>query len=159
MARHPEYLEFARDDRDEVLSRMEGLAQERSGWMMLQPGFDEADSPPPRAGVLAVFSSAGPSVPICSWVPGRRRRNGALDPISIGIEHGSGPRVVGTLASLGVPVPEGWRVVQDQPKRGLVIVLPMADRHDLALEWLVRAGVALSKVPLSGQWRATIYTR
>ena len=54
-------------------------------------------------------------------------------------------------------VPTGWRVRQDHPRRGLVIMVPAEQDHDSTLSWLLRAGAALSAVPLTGAWRAAVF--
>ena len=62
-------------------------------------------------------------VPVCTWVPGERSRNG-IEHVALGIEHGSGIKAVERLRERGVRLPEGWEVMQDHPKRGLVVAVP-----------------------------------
>jgi hypothetical protein len=64
------------------------------------------------------------------------------------------------LAERGIPLPEGWRRLQDHPKRGLVLIpTPGAsdDELDAVLDWLLRATGALCPVPRTGEWRAYCY--
>jgi hypothetical protein len=61
------------------------------------------------------------------------------------------------LAERGHPVPDGWVVVQDQVRKGLVVTLPDGVAPADALDWLLRAARLLSTVPLTGQWRAAVY--
>jgi hypothetical protein len=61
------------------------------------------------------------------------------------------------LAELGHPVPDGWVVVQDHVRKGLVVALPETAAPSDALAWLLRAARLLSTIPLQGEWRATIY--
>jgi hypothetical protein len=148
-----EQLEFHRDDRAAAVAAMVELAG-GTGWINFDAGVD-ADVPvPSRSVVFSVLAAVGPDVPQCSWVPERGR------PLSVGIRYGSGRQAAKRLAELGVPVPDGWRVLQDHPRRGLALsVLPepaSADEHDRVLSWLLTAGAALSTVPLSGYWLATI---
>jgi hypothetical protein len=65
--------------------------------------------------------------------------------------------VVATLRDLGLPLPEGWRVVQDHPRRGLVAKLPAGADDAGVLDWLIRAAGALCTVPGTGQWRAEVF--
>jgi hypothetical protein len=147
---------FTVDDLVDLLERMDGLA-DGSGWMVLDAAVDEDDLPPPPA-FAGIFSAKGPDVPEVSWVPGAPggRR---VEPLSIGIRHGAGPKVKASLAEAGHPVPEGWYVVQDNPRRGLVAQVPATETNADVLDWLLRAAAILANVPLSGTWRARIYFR
>jgi len=57
---------------------------------------------------------------------------------------------------LGFPLPTGWRWQQDHPRRGLVVRVPTDVAHAVELDWLLRAGTALSIVPLTGEWEARV---
>jgi hypothetical protein len=37
-------------------------------------------------------------------------------------------------------------------------MVPADEDHGITLNWLLRAGAALSAVPLTGTWQAAIYT-
>ena len=105
-----------------------------------------------------MLSGRGPATPELSWVPGEpggRRR----EPLSVGIRHGAGPKAKARLAEAGVAVPDGWYVVQDNPRRGLVAQVPGTHTDTEVLEWLLRAAAVLATVPLSGDWRVRIYFR
>ncbi len=126
-----------------------------SGWINLSPGLDVDVPPPPRSGLGWLLGSRGPTVPLATWAPAHRR-----DPATVGIHHGEGPRAVTLLADRGVVLPDGWRRVQDHPKRGLVVVPTPATSEaqlDAVLEWLLRATGALCPVPRTGEWRAHCY--
>ena len=115
------------------------------GWVNLQPGVAEEDLPPPTSSLFGLFTARGPVIPLCTWHPGER---------SAGVQHATGPKVV-----TRIEVPQGWRVVQDHPRRGLVVRVP-ADVEDLdVLQWLVAAGVRLCPVPTTGQWLAELHAR
>lgn len=156
MARPSEDFEFRVEDPSAVLAQLERLGAVHRGWVNLQPGIDEADAPPPPSALGLIFSANIHEVPVCTWVAGHLGRHG-LQPDSLGVQHGTGPRVVRHLASLGMTLPEGWRWVQDHPRRGLVVVTPVGTPHDQQLRFLLDAGTALSKVPLTGDWRAVVY--
>ncbi len=154
----PRYVIFRPDDRTEVVDWMERLATDRGGWINLQPGIHPDDAPPPRGTLSLIFGSRTQPVPVCTWVPGRPGGKGD-ETVSIGVQHPKGTRIVPHLQALGVIIPAGWRVVQDHPRRGLVISVPRTTDHDLVLDWLVRAATELSNIPLTGEWRAAIYLR
>jgi hypothetical protein len=157
MAVDPLVFEFHEDRREPVVEHMVTMASEGRGWLNLSPGLDVDvdDAPAPRGALGSLFSSRGPTVPLGTWTPAQRR-----DPSTVGIQHGEGPKAVGMLAEWGAPVPEGWRVLQDHPKRGLVVVVPStteAGELDRVLAWLLRAAGALCSWPRTGEWRAHCY--
>lgn len=113
------------------------------GWVNLQPevaDIEEADRP----STFGIFSSRGPVVPFVTWHPGER---------SAGIQHGTGPKV-----ARRIDVPDGWRVVQDHPKRGVVLRVPPDVADDAVLHWLLLTGEALCPAPLLGRWVAEVHT-
>lgn len=75
----------------------------------------------------------------------------------IGLQHPAGSKAKPLLAGLGHSVPDGWIVVQDHVRKGLVLALPDGVPPADALGWALRAGRLLSTVPLTGQWRAAVY--
>lgn len=157
MALDPVVIEFQEDERGPVVGRMAAMAAEGRGWLNVTPGLDvdPEDAPAPRSGLGSLFSSRGPTIPLGTWMPAQRR-----DPSTVGIQHGEGPKAIDLLAEWGAPVPEGWRVVQDHPKRGLVVATPTTtavDELDAVLAWLLRAAGALCAWPRTGEWRALCY--
>ena len=113
--------------------------------------------PPPRAG-FGFFTSRGPYIPVCNWVPGERTRQG-IRYTALGIQHGAGGKVVGWLAEQGHPLVEGWETIADHPSRGLVVAVPPADDHERVLVWLLHAADLLCPVQLTGEWRASAFRR
>ncbi|MET0150894.1 MAG: hypothetical protein ABW310_17255 [Acidimicrobiales bacterium] len=147
---------FTVDALEPILDRMAELA-DGSGWMVLDAAVAEDDVPPPPA-LAGLFSAKGPAVPELSWVPGAPggRR---VEPLAIGIRHASGPKAERRLAAAGHPVPDGWYLIQDNPKRGLVAQVPDSVSHAAVLDWLLGAAAILTTVPLTGEWRARIHFR
>ncbi|HMK63838.1 MAG TPA: hypothetical protein VK386_09485 [Acidimicrobiales bacterium] len=156
MARPSVEFEFRPEDPGVVLAHMDRLGEAHRGWVNLQPGIREEDAPEPPTPLGLIFSSAVHEVPVCTWVAGRVGRHGP-EPDSLGIQHATGPKLVARLASLDLALPEGWRWVQDHPRRGLVVRTPPGTDHQSQLRWLLSAGTALSGIPLTGDWRALVY--
>lgn len=151
----PELIFFDRSSPEEVVGRMRSLASDRTGWIVLDPEVVADDlEHAPRTGGL--FSGRGPAVPELSWVPGRPGRRGT-PPVSVGVRHATGPKVVDRLAGYEHPVPAGWVVRDDSPKRGFVAELPDGVDQGDVLAWLLRAGEALTAVRLTGGWRASVH--
>lgn len=157
MAPEPLYVEFQPDDRGEVLTRMEELAAADDGWLNLQPAVDSSLEPEAyRSGLFGFLSASGPPVPVCTWAPRDRGRDHSA-PVSIGVQHGSGPKAARRLEEQGLVLGTGWVVLQDHPRRGLVVSVPREEDDDRVLRWLLDAGRLLSSVPLAGTWRAAFY--
>lgn len=132
-----------------AVAAMDELAP-RAGWITFQPAFDDDVLPEGRA-ADRLLSKRPPVVPICTWVPGERSRNG-IEHVALGFEHARGR---GALDG----VPAGWELMQDNQKRGLIVAVPPSVPHAEVLAWLLATGKALSKLPLNGEWRALVYRR
>ncbi len=152
----PEEIEFLPEQPGPVLTRMNALTAAASGWINVRP-IIEAEHEPPPPGPLAIFGGSIHKVPTGTWMPGKVERSGSIGATRIGLQHASGPRVVGKLRELGVALPEGWRVVQDHPRRGLVAKRPAGADDAEVLDWLIRAAAALCAVPHTGRCRAQVF--
>lgn len=138
-----------------MLARMEQLGESHGGWINFDPEVEEDDEPAPPTGLGAIFSTAVHQVPVCTWVAGKVSKHG-IEPDSLGIQHATGTRAVARLAERGVPIPDGWRWMQDHPRRGLVVLVPHGTPYADEMRWLLRAGTTLSTVRLTGEWEARI---
>jgi hypothetical protein len=157
MARTPELVEFRPEDSSavaQIVRTMVDLTAAQQGWINLYPGIHPDDEPPAPTILGSLFSGTGPPVPVCTWVAPQA---GQKPPhAELGILHKSGPKAVRKLDGDGITVPTGWRVLADHPKRGLVIAVDPASPHEEVLDWLMRAGAALTRIPLTGSWQAAI---
>lgn len=151
-----EQFEFRPPTTAAVLDRMEELSEAHDGWFNLLPGVPEEEVEPAPAGIFSsLFSSTQAPVSMCTWMPAGRGRRSAGQ--SIGILHPRGRFAASQLASLGVPVPSGWRVLQDHARRGLIVLPSGGASASEVLDWMLRAGAALAVVPLTGTWQARVY--
>lgn len=152
----PQYLEFDPDRADEVVATMAAMARAGKGWVNFEPAVD-VDDVPPESGTFSLFSGRGPVVPLGTWTPGSTSRRGRVARAMLGLQHPAGSKAKPLLAERGHPVPQGWLVVQDHVRKGLVVsVAAEADAADV-LRWLLHAATLLTTVPLTGRWRAAIY--
>lgn len=149
-------IEFPGTDRGEVLGEMRALAADRSGWVNLSPRIDP-ESMPPRGGAPGMFSSRGPLVPLATWVPGPTGRKPG--PSSLGLQHPLGTKAVPALRELGIVPPEGYRVVADHPRRG--VVLEAVDPGDVVavLDWMIRATGGTCPLEFDRWWVAGVARR
>src|SRR5580765_3784807 len=128
------------------------------GWINLAPDVrdEDADKVAQSQGIFRLFSGRGPLVPLCTWVPGGHNRRG-VEYVSIGIEHGSGPKAANRLRDAGTPVPKGWVVFSDHGKRGIVVAAPATVPHADVLDWIMRAALVLNLAGLTGTWHAVVH--
>jgi hypothetical protein len=150
-----ERIRFHRHDLEPVTAVMTRLTAAQRGWMNFHPDVNE-DGPAEPAPLLGFLSARGPSVPLCTWVPETSRRERRIPP-QLGVQHGTGPRVAARLDTLGLPVPTGWRVSQDHPRRGLVVEVIPDEPLPVLAGWVLDAGDALSLVRVTGWWTAAVY--
>jgi len=152
----PHYLEFDPDRVAEVVSAMEAIGESGKGWVNFEPAVD-VDDVPAESGTFSLFSGRGPTVPLGTWTPGSTSRRGRVEPAMLGLQHPAGAKAKPLLATRGHPVPQGWVVVQDHVRKGLVVSVPPGVAPAEALQWLLRAARLLSTIPLTGRWRAAMY--
>jgi hypothetical protein len=155
MAAVPEEVEFLPSERDAVVTRMRDLARDHAGWVNFTPVLAEGVETP-RQGLLRFLGARGPEALMATWVPGEPRKDG-YGPTTIGIQHAIGRRLVMGKGAIGLAVPDGWRVVQDHPARGLVAQLPDDADLDDVVAWLVATATEATSLPLTGKWRAQVY--
>jgi hypothetical protein len=157
--RDRETVEFADPDGIErVVPFMDRLSAAHDGWINLMPGVPEHDGgrPPVRTGISAIFGTALPDVTMCTWFPAPAQGRG-VDEETLGILHPTGRFAARRLAGLEAPVPEGWRVTQDNARRGLLLKIPAGTPHQAIAEWAVLAGTVLCLEEMTGMWRAVVY--
>ncbi len=152
----PLEIEFVAQDDPDVLGQMARLAVEGTGWINIEPIIEE-EHEPPQPGPFAFLGGSTHHVPMATWMPGKPSPNGTVKSTTIGLQHAAGPRVAARLAELGCPRPDGWRITQDHPRRGLVVLVPADADNREVLAWLVRAASLVCAVPSTGRWRASVY--
>ena len=153
MTSQPTYVEFQPDTIEEVVAAMESGA----GWVNFEPAVDVEDVAAAGSSTFSLFSGRGPVVPLGTWTPASTHGRGRREPAMLGLQHPAGSKAKPLLAEMGHPVPDGWVVVQDHVRKGLVVALPETAAAADALSWLLRAARLLSTIPLQGGWRAAVY--
>jgi len=150
----PRRLIVRRSDPAPLVDAVAARAADGRGWINLAP--DLGDDHPAAVGG-GWFSARGPTVPHATYVAARPGRGGRVAPAQVGIEHGAGPRAVARLADAGHPLPAGWRVRQDHPRRGLVAEVAPGAEPARIVEWLLGAAAVLSGVPTGDAWLADVW--
>lgn len=150
-----DFIEFEPGVEGDVVEAMAELA-DGGGWLTLDPAIDERFPPPDPSLLGRLVTGRGPAVPRATWVPAQLQRR-RPEPVSVGILHGTGANAVGRLAEKEITVPERWQVVADHSKRGLVAYVPIDIPHLDVLRWTLTASRALTRIPLTGKWRAAVH--
>lgn len=164
-----EVLEFTTTDPSPALTEMNAIARVRNGWVNVRPRpvddpaeFMTEFASDPVASPLGIFGRRRPITLEGTWVPGRMGRNGP-DPASVGLEHPAGRFAVRQLRDGGSPVPEQWKVVNDNTRRGLVLSVPagddVEDDCEHILTWLLAAASVLAPAQVNGRWQAEVHRR
>jgi hypothetical protein len=156
--REVQTFEFRPPDNDRVAGFLRVVTEAGLGWINLMPGVasDEAQSTTVSAGVFALFGNRQAPVTMCTLMPASPSKR-AFDGVTIGVLHPTGNKVVARLADAGVPLPDGWVVRQDHNRRGLVVRALRGAPDGEIIEWSVRAGAALCREELTGEWQAVVY--
>lgn len=147
---------FGAHDDPELLARMDEVATGGTGWINIKPIIEVEHEPPPP-GPFAFLGGSTHKVPTVTWMPGKRTPTGVTRPTTVGLEHAAGTHVAWKLRDLGLPLPEGWRVTQDHPRRGLVASVPAEADHRQVIDWLLRAATAVCQVEATGRWEAAVH--
>lgn len=99
--------------------------------------------------LFSVVAARGPSAPLATVtapIGGKRPQAAA-----VGIQHRAGTKALEQLHEAGVVQPEIWRLVQDHPRRGLVLAIPADAPVPEVAKWLLDAMTVLNRAPvLSG---------
>jgi hypothetical protein len=152
----PAELEFTAFDDPELLAAVNAAEERGAGWINLEPIVEE-EHVPVQAGPFAFLAGPSHAIPTATWIPGRHLPGGETKPTTIGLQHAAGGRVAWKLRDLEMPLPDGWRVTQDHPRRGLVVSVPASAASKEVVNWLLRATEAVCAVPATGRWRASVH--
>ncbi len=152
----PVRFEFVAHDDPELMAHMAEVAATGTGWINVDPIIEE-EHEPPAPGPFAFLGGSTHQVPTGTWMPGKRLANGTTRPTTVGLEHASGTHLAWRLGDLGLPLPDGWRVTQDHPRRGLVVLVPADVAPRTVMDWLLRLAAAVCTVPATGRWEASVH--
>lgn len=154
MAVEKDIVQFRSGNPGEVVERMADIVARNTGkeWLNLQPWVDVEQQP--KVSLLRhIFSSRGQPVPTGTWVPGH---TAGKEPThsEVGLQHGSGVGAIARLNEAGVHAPEGWVLLQENTRRGLVWAVERGFDLEATLVFMLRAAAELSGVPTDDRWLA-----
>ena len=151
-------FEFTPPAFDRVTGYLHHLTEAGQGWINLLPGVDadedEQQTMPP--GLFSLFSNRQPPVTMCTLMPARPSRR-AIDGVTVGLLHPTGAQGGRAPGGGRGRRAAGWLLRQDHPRRGLVLLHPTAHPRSTIIEWALRAGTALCRQEMTGQWQAVVY--
>ncbi len=136
---------FHADDTGAAASLFAEVLGVDSSWCNLEfEGLDDDETPADSAlfGFLAARGPANPLATIMAPSVGRRPRQA-----QVGIQHRAGTKAAVQLRDEALVLPEGARVAQDHPRRGLVIEWPESAGVPLLVAWLFPAIRILGRAP------------
>jgi hypothetical protein len=156
--REVDTFEFTPPSIDRVTGYLHHLSEAGQGWINLLPGVEleeeEQQTMPP--GLFSLFSNRQPPVTMCTLMPARPTRR-AFDGVTVGVMHPTGGKAMARLADAGVAKPAGWLVRQDHPRRGLVLLTVHGTPEADVISWAIKAGMALCRKEMTGEWQAVVY--
>jgi hypothetical protein len=151
-------FEFSPAEYDHVTGWLQKLVAAGQGWINLMPGIPEDARRPEvaSAGLFGLFGNRAAPVTMSTLMPARTDRQ-ATEGVTVGLMHPTGAKAVARLAEAGAELPSSWLVRQDHARRGLVVrASPGALAGDI-VGWSIRAGTALCREEMTGEWQAVVY--
>jgi len=153
----PEEIEVTAAEPGPAVEALRELVAAPGGWMNLKPEVSEDDAVAVTPSAIgAMFRTAGPPIPQVTFMAPTEGRRGRK-PAQLGISHGVAAMVVRRLAADGMALPEGWKVVQDHVRRGLIVRLADPFDEAEAVDWAIRAATAMCPIPTTGRWLAEVH--
>jgi hypothetical protein len=152
----PVELEFVARDDSRLLAHMAEVDAAHTGWINVRPVIDE-EHEPPEPGPFAFLGGSTHKVPTVTWMPGKRSGDGTVKATTVGLQHATGPHLAWKLRDAGRALPEGWRISQDHPRRGLVASVPADADDGFVMDWLLRAAAFACMVASTERWTASIH--
>ena len=157
--RETDTFEFTPPDFERLAGYLHHLTEAGSGWINLLPGVKTENEAVPTtagAGLFALFGNRQAPVSMCTLMPASVVKQ-AAEGVTVGILHPTGAKSIARLAAAGVNLPPGWVVRQDHARRGLVVRAERGADNSGIIEWAVKAGGALCREEMTGQWQAVVY--
>ena len=127
---------FSAHDTKAAVRIIDGILRDEGSWgnLFFEPLDDEVSDESPLFGFLAARGPANPLATIMAPTTGKRQRS-----TEVGIQHRAGTKAAVQLREESVFAPEGSRVVQDHPRRGLVVRWPENEQTATLVAWLFPA--------------------
>lgn len=136
---------FAADDLDALGSLFTQVLAAEGSWcnVVFEPIEDE--NMPEESALFGFLTARGPANPLATiMAPTTGRRP---TPAQVGIQHRAGTKAAAQLREEALVLPDGARVAQDHPRRGLVVEWPADVDVAYLVAWLFPAMRILQRAP------------
>lgn len=136
---------FAADDLERAAGLIGDVLKAEGTWCNLAFEPIEDDDVPQDSALFGFLAARGPSNPLATVMPagvGKRP-----NPPQVGIQHRAGTKAASQLRDESLVLPEGSRVAQDHPRRGLVVEWPQPVDVSSLVAWLFPAMRVLGRAP------------
>ncbi len=129
----------------EAAVRVFGLVVEKPGrWCNLFFEPIDDDSVVPDSALFGFLAARGPANPLATLMTPKKETDHLLE---VGIQHRAGTKAAAQLKEAELYGPTSARVVQDHPRRGLVIKWPEDEDLATLAGWLFPAMRELARAP------------
>ncbi len=139
----------------DVVAVMDACASGLQGWINVRCEVDADSIAPQQSFLEQILRKNAPDAALGTWTPPEAATTSFQH---IGIQHHLGARLLPELERWGITRPDGWRRIQDSPRRGLIVAIPAATEHKEVLTWLLQMLVQASRVSTTGRWIATVHS-
>lgn len=149
---------FPAHDMSQAEDLLARVLHAESSWCNLRYEPVEEDEQSPESALFGFLAARGPANPLATVMAatsGRRPR-----PIEVGIQHRAGVKAAAQLREAELFVPDGARVAQDHPRRGLVVEWPDTAEVSVLAAWLFPAMRVLGRAPTTDtvlyEWNGSV---
>ena len=149
----PQHFEFDIGDTPGICAVVNNVITTPNTWCNIERGLVE--DMPDESPLFGFLAARGPANPFAT-VMGPTGRNGEK-PAQIGAQHRAGQKALQGLAEHGLALPENWRVKQDHPRRGIVVLPTSESTVEEMWMWLNAAMAALARAPIGRQVTMTAF--
>lgn len=136
---------IAADDLEAVAELLTDVLDERGTWCNLVFEPLEDDEGPEDSALFSFLAARGPSNPFATIMAGDDGKRSSS--AQVGIQHRAGTKAAAQLREEALFLPEGARVRQDHPRRGLVVEWPTDSNVATLVGWLLPAMRLLGRAP------------
>ncbi len=147
----PDRIAFQRQEPAALTLALQRVLDARRGWVNVQPDLDGID--PRSLARPSIFAARGRAIPLGTFVPATQPGGEH----QLGVEHGAGRHAADQLRGAGVVFPTGARLVQDHPRRGLVIAIPDGTAMSEVATLLIDIVTELTAVVIGDRWIAELF--
>lgn len=139
---------LAADDTASIAALIRDVLAAEGSWCNIVSEPVDDDSTADESPLFGFLAARGPANPLGTVMAAPSGKGSGV--AHIGIQHRAGTKAAAQLREASLTLPEGARVAQDHPRRGLVVEWPST--HDAASlgAWLLASMRVLGRAPTTG---------